>query len=794
MLLYAQPQTNGKPHDDAPLRSLANFLQRNRLLIAGLALPVVLATFLFLRLARPVYESAASLRVDQERSNVAVLDALSTLSTGSQIDSEMEELRSRTLAEEVVDSLDLQLAVDAPMDVPRRDLLAGLAVLRSAPEMEISLRRAGDAYELRVDDDDAPARTIGIGEPVELRGVRFQLAPDAAAHDEIRLDVASFQDAVRDFAERTSVARPNRDADFVVLRHEGPDSVLVRAVPNTMARLFIANRNGVRKRESLSTVAFLREQLDTLTGQLRTAENRLQSFREGEQIVAPQIEAEAQVQNMADLRAQRDLLAIDRDGLRQLLTQVAADPEAAAGEASPYRRLAAYPTLLRNPATSELLGTLAQVENDRAELLMLRTLEDPDVQVLSRRIRQIEEQLGSIAMTYLGSLGDQIAAYDATLRGFGAELARVPQKQIQFARHLREAELLEEIATLLQTRLKEAQIVAAIDDSSVRVVDPAIAPDEPIWPKRMLSLLLSVLVGLSLGVGVAFAREHMDTSIRSRDELQQVTGGVPVLGTIPRIAQVAGGNGKGRRGPVHARGAAHHPALQSRLIAGRDPRNPATEAYRSLRTNIVFSRPERAPKTLVFTSPTPGDGKSTSAANLAVTLAQQDLRVLLVDADMRRGVLHEVFGTPREPGLSNVLLGTDRVEDARHPIELAKGVVVDVLAMGTMPPNPAELLASERMEKLVQRLEEMYDAILFDAPPLTAVTDAALLGRHADGVIVVARQGVTERGAVRYAIDQLNAVRAPILGVVLNDIDVRKDRYYGGYGAASYRYYAAADR
>jgi tyrosine-protein kinase Etk/Wzc len=788
MLLYAQPQPNGRPHDEAPLRSLANFLQRNRLLIVALAVPVVAATILFLQWSRPVYESAVSLRVDQERSQVAVLDALSTISSGSQIDSEMEELRSRTLAEDVVDSLDLQLTVDAPKDVARRELLARLEVSRFAPEQEITLRRDGAETFALSSGADAAARPVRIGEPVQLRGVTFSLAAGAAAYDAIRLEVAPFQDAVRDFVERRDVSRPNRDADFVVIRHEGPDPVIVREVTNTMARLFIARRNGVRKRESLSAVLFLREQLDTLNGQLRVAEDALQEFREGEQIVAPQAEAEVGVRAMAELRAQRDLVVIERNGLSQLLQSVAADPDAGPGEPSPFRRLLAFPTLLRNEATSELLANLAGVENQRGELLMLRTMEDPDVQVLSSRIRQIEAQLGTLATTYLESLDGQVQGFDATLRGFGGELARVPAREIQFARYLRQAELLEEIATLLQTRLKESEIAAAIDDSSVRVVDPAILPDEPIWPKPMLSLLLSIVVGLSLGVGIAFAREHMDTSVRSREELQNVTG-VPVLGTIPRIAQAVTGNGGVGRTRTGGRG-----ALQSRLVAGRDPLNPATEAYRSLRTNIVFSRPERTPKTLVFTSPTPGDGKSTSAANLAITLAQQELRVLLVDADMRRGVLHEVFGTKREPGLSNVLLGTIPVEQAASPVEVENGATLDVLAMGTLPPNPAELLGSARMEALVRQLEERYDAILFDAPPLTAVTDAALLGTHADGVILVARQGVTERGAVRYAIDQLNAVRAPLLGVVLNDIDIRKDRYYGGYGAASYHYHASGEK
>jgi len=782
MLMPANPQRNGRPHTDAPLRSLANFLQRNRLLIAGTMVPVVIATLVFLYLARPVYESASSLRIDQERSNVAVLDALSNLSSGSEIDTEMEELRSRSLAEDVVDSLDLQLRVSAPRNMPRRELLTQIAVARTAPPNEIAVQQVENGV-FEVTDTAGGTRRVGIAEPVELDGVRFALTSDAARYDEIRLEVSAFHETVRAFAERFTVTRPNRDADFIVVRYEGPDSVLAREVPDAAARLFIARRNAVRKREALSTVAFLREQLDTLNVQLHGAENALRVFREGEQIVSPEAEARAQITHVIELRAQRDLIAIERDGLARLVEDVSAMPEALPEEASPYRRLIGFPTLLRNNAVSELLVTLAEIENERALLLRQRTLVDPDVQVLSARVREIEDQLTSFATTYLSSLDRQIIGFDRTLDGFAVELAQVPRRDIEFARHLREAELLEEIATLLQTRLKEAEIAAAVEDPSVRVVDPAIVPDEPVWPKPMLSLLLSVVVGLSLGVGLAFGREHMDTTVRSREELQHVTGGVPVLGTIPRIAQVSPTNGGVGRG-------VRTEALQSRLVAGRDPRSPASEAYRSLRTNITFSRPEQTPRTLVFTSPTPGDGKSTSATNLAITLAQQELRVLLVDADMRRGVLHEVFTIGREPGLSNVLLGSLPVEKARQRVDIGSGVMLDVLAMGTVPPNPAELLGSTRMQQLVDHLEKQYDTVIFDAPPLTAVTDAALLGTHADGVILVARAGATDRGAVTFAMEQLEAVRAPLLGVVLNDIDIRKDRYYGGYNSVGYRYYA----
>ena len=216
------------------------------------------------------------------------------------------------------------------------------------------------------------------------------------------------------------------------------------------------------------------------------------------------------------------------------------------------------------------------------------------------------------------------------------------------------------------------------------------------------------------------------------------------------------------------------------LAAAHDPQSPVAEAYRSLRTSIAFSRPGAAPKTLVFTSPLPGDGKSTTASNLAVTLARQGARCVLVDADMRRGALHTLFGAAREPGLSNVLLGRVPAAEAIRSVRSAD-VEIDLLPAGVAPPNPAELVGSPRMAELIAELAASYDAVIIDAPPLNLVTDAALIGVHADGVVLVARSAVTDRGAVAYAVEQLRGVRARVLGSVLNDSGDGRDRYYGSY-------------
>jgi len=258
-----------------------------------------------------------------------------------------------------------------------------------------------------------------------------------------------------------------------------------------------------------------------------------------------------------------------------------------------------------------------------------------------------------------------------------------------------------------------------------------------------------------------------------------------VLGLIPIIRTATDGATSRLPWVRNGNGTAPGPRLIGPITSG----DPAAEAYRSLRTNINFSRPSSAPKALVFTSPMPGDGKSTTAANMALVLAQQGGRVLLVDADMRRGSLDEAFREAREPGLSNVLIGSLGVGEATRTLQLEQGHELDFIPAGTRPPNPAELLSSEPMDLFLREVKERYDTVVFDAPPLNLVTDAALLGTHADGVVLVARAGVTEEESLGFAVDQIERVRATLLGTVLNGVDERRQAYYGGQGAGAHGYF-----
>jgi tyrosine-protein kinase Etk/Wzc len=769
--------------DASLVHDFRRVFERNYWLILSLPVLAVAAAIVFIVMATPVYEGVAVVRIDQERSNLAVLDALQELSTGSQINTEMAELRSRSRAEDVVEALHLNAELRKPRRVARARLFSDLRSTRTAPAAHYQLMRtAGGAFQLH---GAGVSQVVRVGERVRVPGLSFVLAPAAAQHEQIELRVRSFFEAVRILRRHFGVARPDREANILEVHYEGTDKDLAQRVPNELARQFIVNRNEVRKTQARSTVRFLREQIDTLGVQLGAAEKGLLAFREKQRVISPQAEGETQVTRLVEFQADRDRLDAERRSLASILAQSGQTENVA-----DVRRLIGFPTLLRNPAASELLRSVNELENQRAELLNNRTMADPDVSALTQRIRQADGQLRALTETHLEALTQQIASLDASLSQFTTELNRIPAKEIQLARLRRQTEVTEEIYTELQTRLQEAQIAAAVEDPSVRVLDPAIVPLRPIKPNKPLSLVLALLLGLLLGTAIAFAREQVDSTIRSREELQELSGSVPVLGMVPRI-QLAGAQRRFGRRRLAVAGNGDLATDLRRTTAGRDARGPVAEAYRTLRTNIAFTQPDAPAKVLVVTSALPGEGKSTSACNLALTLAQQGLRVILIDGDMRRGTLHKALGAGDEPGMSNVMLGRVALSQALQHVEL-DGIGLDFLPTGTLPPNPAELLGSARAVQLLEDLKPSYDAVIVDSPPLNIVTDAAIIGSRADGVLLVARSGITERAAYRHALEQLEAVRARVLGCVLNDVSPSNAGYYGRKGAEYYVAHSAS--
>ena len=303
-------------------------------------------------------------------------------------------------------------------------------------------------------------------------------------------------------------------------------------------------------------------------------------------------------------------------------------------------------------------------------------------------------------------------------------------------------------------RLAEAQAI-----NSVIVVEPAQAPEYPIRPRTLQNTLLAAVVGCMLAVGVAFLIEYLDDTIKTPDDVKS-TINLPTLGAVTRI------EGAG---------------IEDKLVAADLPRSPASEAYRILRTNLQFSAVDKPLRTLLITSANPTEGKSLTAANLGVVMAQAGLSVVIVDSDLRRPTLHRIFRLTKEDGLTNALL-----QGNPNPDDYLQATTVEnlrVLTSGPLPPNPSELLGSERMGRLIEHLRGQADILLFDSPPCLAVTDAAVLSSQVDGVLLVVDAGASRRELAARAVEDLRKVGGNVLGVVLNRLSSRRSGYYYYYSS-----------
>ena len=282
---------------------------------------------------------------------------------------------------------------------------------------------------------------------------------------------------------------------------------------------------------------------------------------------------------------------------------------------------------------------------------------------------------------------------------------------------------------------------------------------------------------MGLGVAVTFLKEYFDDSLKTPEEIEKM--GFNLLAAIPKIELDEIEKKVQKKWELSDAGEAKK--IESRLITHFDPRSPVSEAYRTLRTNLQFSKIEGEIKAILVTSSGPKEGKSTSIANLAITLSQMGSKVVLIDTDLRRPVIHSIFGHKKENGLTNYIMDQISLDEA------IKDTIIDnlkVITSGVLPPNPSELLGSKKMEDLIGTLKERFDLVLFDSPPVIAVTDAAVLSTNVDCVFLVVSSGHTNKDAIIRATTLLENVKARLLGAVLNNVD-----YDNNYGSSYYQYY-----
>jgi capsular exopolysaccharide synthesis family protein len=446
--------------------------------------------------------------------------------------------------------------------------------------------------------------------------------------------------------------------------------------------------------------------------------------------------------------------------------------------------------VIDNRLIQTLKGELAHLEGQRADLAAQLKPGDPALDQLQAKVEQTRRRLQQERQRAVAGIK---SAYTAAKQKEDELRAKMEQQKtaalslkdasVDYTILAREADTNRQLYDSVLQRLKEMEVATALRASNVSVIDQAVPPAQPSRPKKGLSLLYSAVLGLAGGVGLAFFVEYLNNTLRTSQEVERYLR-LPSLGMIPDFVRSA------RHGAPTPEPASpevqllNGSAAQTAFVFTHSPFSVTTEAYRMLRTALLLAQAETSPKTLLFTSGMRGEGKTITVVNTAAVLAQMGVRVLVIDADLRCSACHTILGVENKSGLADVLSGR------WDPVDVIRPTVSDhlfVLSSGCLPLNPTELVGSKQMRGLLASLQEQYDYVLIDSPPVLLASDAVLLSTMVDGVVLVANAQRTPKQVVREARLRLSYARAKVLGVVLNQLDMRQREY-----AYYYRKYAPA--
>ena len=606
-------------------------------------------------------------------------------------------------------------------------------------------------------------------------------------------------DILKQLRESITVS-PIRDTDFISLKVKAPSPFEAAFLTKTVAEVYQDMDRDFTRGEISQVVQFLDDQLSRKETDLKQSEETLKTFLEKEKIASLGEEATQIVEQSAEFETLYQEALIDLEVTRKRLDYL----KSRLGKSK--ETLEAEIARVSSPLVLHLRTEMAEIERNITVYLSQGVVKgDPQVgrerekrdAIKTRLTEEIRKLIvgGLPADDPLAQAQDlvlkileaetEMAAFIARADGikrvvesYSTKLESLPDKNVQLARLERNRKVDENLYMMMREKFEESRITQAGQIGKVRIIDEAIRPRSPISPKKRLNLILGFIMGLGLGIGVTVLREYIDTSVRRVEDLEAL--GLSVLGAIPRI-ETDGKNGHSlEQSNGHADLQAPHEE-RLRLVTHFKPKSPVSEAYRSLRTNLQFSDSDKKLHAFLVTSAGPDEGKSTTTANLAISISLQGTRTIVIDSDLRRPVAHKIFDLEKNKGLSNVLIGKATLDEAIQSTNIKN---LDVLTSGILPPNPAEMLGSDHMKKIIGALKERYEVCLFDSPPLIAVTDAAVLAKEVDGVLVVVKSGQTNRGALIRGIELLNNVNARILGALLNDVS--RENTYGSY---QYYYY-----
>jgi len=562
---------------------------------------------------------------------------------------------------------------------------------------------------------------------------------------------------------------PIRNSRLVKVHFDSNYPELSAKVPNTLAVTYIQQSVESRFIATEQVKEWLTKQLEDLKAKVERADEALQAFGSKHDIISLEEKENVTMQRLTELN--------------EVLTK--AESERMAKEAL-YRQTKdkhfdALPSILENKLVMDLKQAYIQLEAQYMKLSETFKPEYPEMVRLKNQMQSIQRRMDVETNKIIAGIKND---YESNLRreslirqAFEQQKAKVMEMKeqgIQYNILKREADTNKELYKGLLQRMKEAGVSAGLTVSNIQVVDQAEIPTGSYKPNKKLNLLLAAVVGLFLGIGLAFFFEYLDNTVKSPEDVEQLIR-LPSFGMVPEISYERKKRLAKASYPVE-------------LVTHGHPKSILSEAYRNIRTSILLSFSEKPPKKIVITSPNPSEGKTTTVINTAIALSQTGAQVLIIDGDMRHPRIHKIFNEENGAGLSNFLSGNSPLDSIIKKTEVPN---LYYIPSGPIPPNPSELIGSKLFKVMMDSLGKKFDHIVLDSPPALGFADSVILSTTVDGVILVVLGGKTPRETLQRAKEVLHQVNAKILGVVINRVDIHRSGY--GYYYYRYHYYYGKD-
>jgi tyrosine-protein kinase Etk/Wzc len=784
------------------LRDYVQVMWRRIWVIVLVFLVVFVTVLVWTLMMRPVYEARATLEI-QKTGDSGALSLENLFSEGlgvgaeKELYTEVEIIKSLPVIEDAIRLSGHQLVLDTSKPIyetlfrrfvgwlrrlivkkdPEQDKVHS-ALLQESPE---PLRVAtlgvqpfknnltfkvifGDDASFRILDKESQLYAQGmVGLP--CRTPLFSLTILGSANHSGKVFPLILQPlsyAIKDLKSNLEVS-PIRNTRLIRLKLNSNQFEAAQGLLSSVITAYQDRKIKQKTQMASRALEFIDQQLEAVDEELQKAVGQLKQFKEENKLVSLSESIRVAVEQLAELEMSQQELLMLRQQSRFLLSALEGQ------ETIDKESLYALGNAMHQELLISLASDLSQLQGQRASLRSRYTEFHPNIQALDKKISRVKGKIRAEVESLVASLDTQQKVLAQEVKGAEKRLERLPEAEKRLAGLTRQAKVYQDTYSFMLEKRGELQVTRASQIGDIWVVEPAYANPIHIKPRIALNLVLAIIVGLVLGIGVAFFLDYLDDSVKNAEDIHALVQ-LPILGTI---------------GHQHF-SKNKHPSSKGRFIISNESKSQLAESFRTFRTNLLFTSVDQPRRLMVFTSPLPENGKTTCVANLAVALSHMGKRVLLVDADLRKPVLHRIFRCRRSPGLVNVLVEEDWQRALSEAIQGTHVKNLNLLVCGNRPPNPNEMLGSEKMGQLIDSLAQRYDFVLFDSPPILTVSDALVLSQRLDGAVIVVRGGSTSRTSLKNTVEIFSKAQISIMGIVLNDVDFRRERYYYGY---HYKYY-----